>query len=110
MPLKDSEAVKYDNGKPDLTLVPIECLEMMAEGFAYGAQKYSRGNYRNSGMEWTRLAAACLRHVYQWLFVSTIDAESGCNHISLALCSLAMLSFQIKNHPEMDNRNLREPK
>lgn len=105
-----TEAVKYDTGKPDFTLVPIEAMEMMAEGFAYGARKYRRSNYRQSGLEWTRLAAACLRHVYQWLFVSTIDAESGCNHISLALCSLAMLAFQIKNHPETDNRNLKEPK
>ena len=105
-------AVKYDQGKPDFTLIPIEAMEMMAEGFAYGARKYTRSNYRLSSLHWTRLSAACLRHIYQWLFVSTLDEESGCNHISLALCSLAMLAFQIKRHPEADDRGLKnkEPK
>ena len=102
------EALKYDKGKPDLTLVPIEAMYMMAEGFEYGARKYARGNYRLSAMGWTRLCAASLRHTFQWLFVEDVDQESGCNHISLALCSLAMLAFQIKNHPEADNRNLEQ--
>jgi hypothetical protein len=79
----------------------------MAVGFQYGGEKYGRGNYRNGPMRWTRLAAAALRHIYQWLFIEDIDKESGVNHIGLALCSLCMLAFQIKRHPAVDDRNLK---
>lgn len=96
-------AIKNDAGKLDLTLVPVEAMEAIARAMTYGANKYGRGNYRQSGMHWTRLTAACLRHIFAWLFVADID-ESGNNHIDHAIASLAMLAYQMKHHPECDNR------
>jgi len=103
-----SRARKDDQTKLDLSLVPIEAQEAVARAMMYGAQKYGRGNYRKSAMEWTRLASAALRHITAWLFVSTLDPESGNSHLDHALASLAMLAFQVKHHPEADNRDLQE--
>lgn len=100
-----SEAQKFDGEKLDLTLVPGEAMDAIARAMAYGAKKYGRGNYRRSGMQWLRLAAACMRHLRAWIFGESLDPESGLSHIDHALASLAMLAFQMKHHPEMDNRD-----
>jgi hypothetical protein len=97
-------ALKHDSAKVDLSLVPLEAMEGIARAMTYGAKKYSRGNYRLSGMEWTRLAAACARHLFAWLAGEDLDPESGLSHIDHAQASLAMLAFQMKSHPEKDNR------
>lgn len=97
-------ARKNDAEKCDLSLVPVEAMEGIARAMMYGAKKYSRGNYRLSGMDWTRLAAACARHLFAWLFGEDLDQESGLSHIDHAQASLAMLAFQMRKHPENDNR------
>lgn len=100
-PLK---ARKDDGAKIDLTLVPIEAMEGIARAMTYGMKKYGRGNYRLSKMEWLRLAAACMRHTFAWVFGEDNDPESGYSHIDHAQASLAMLAFQMRHHPEGDNR------
>lgn len=98
------KALKYDDAKLDFTLVPIEAMESMTRALTYGAKKYARGNYRLSGMEWLRLVAACLRHLFAWIYGEDLDPESGLSHIDHALACLGMLAFQMKHHPESDNR------
>lgn len=97
-------AVKNDGEKIDLTLVPIEAQEAIARAMMYGAKKYGRGNYRLSGMAWSRLIAACLRHLGTFLYDGSPDPESGLSHLDHALASLAMLAFQAARHPEADDR------
>lgn len=93
-------AIKNDAGKPPLSMIPREALEEMARAFAYGAAKYSRGNFRKSGMKWSRLTDAALRHIAAFANGEWTDPESGNSHLSHALASLAMLAFQAKHHPE----------
>lgn len=97
-------ALKHDQEKLDLTLMPPEALEGIVRAMTYGLKKYGRNNYRLSGMAWLRLAAACLRHVFAWIGGEDNDPDSGLSHIDHAQASLAMLAFQMKAHPESDNR------
>ena len=76
---------------------------MIARAMMYGARKYSRGNYRLSGMKHSRLIAACLRHLMAYLAGEREDPESGESHIAHALASLSMLAFQMQHHPEEDD-------
>lgn len=101
------KALKYDEGKLDLTLVPIEAMEGIARAMTFGMKKYGRGNYRLSSMEWLRLAAAASRHIWKWMYVTEYDEESGLSHLDHAQACLAMLAFQRINHPEADNRYLK---
>jgi hypothetical protein len=96
-------AVKHDSGKAPLSMIPREALEEMARAFGYGAQKYTRGNFRQSGMAWSRLTDAALRHITAFANGEWTDPESGNSHLSHALASLAMLAFQVKNHPEAND-------
>ena len=99
---QETGATKHDNGKPQLSLIPVEALNEMARGFMYGAKKYGTRNYE-LGMQHSRLLDASLRHLFAVSTGEFIDAESGNTHLSHALCSIAMLCFNRANHPEMDD-------
>lgn len=96
-------AVKNDAGKAPLSMLPIEGLREAAKAFAYGAKKYSRGNFRSSSMAWSRLTDAALRHITSFANGEWIDPESGNSHLSHALASLMMLAFQVEHHPEAND-------
>lgn len=81
---------KHDTGKPDLAIVPKAAVESIARALTYGAGKYGRYNYC-AGFENTRLLAACLRHIYQYLDGQDRDPESTHSHLDHAIASLAML-------------------
>jgi hypothetical protein len=99
---KPGSASKNDTGKPQLSLIPREALELLARGFEYGAAKYERGNFKK-GHKHSRLLDAALRHVYAMAAGEMIDEESGNLHLSHALCSLAMLAYHVKHHPELND-------
>lgn len=102
-PLVTTAAVKHDQGKPDLSIIPRAALNMMAQAFMYGASKYGRDNFRG-GMEWSRLTSAAMRHITAWNEGEESDLESGCSHLSHALACLAMLAYYIENNKGVDNR------
>jgi hypothetical protein len=97
------KGLKYDNGKPRLSLIPKEALWGMAQALTYGAQKYAADNYK-LGIEYRRLADATLRHLTAWLDGEELDPESGLSHLDHAMASMAMLKYMATNVPEMDDR------
>ena len=98
-----SKGVKYDSGKPRLSLIPKEALWGMAEAMTYGAKKYAADNYKH-GLEYRRVADAALRHLTAWLDGEELDPESGLSHLDHALASLAMLKYLATNVPSCDDR------
>ena len=105
-----TEAVKFDAGKVDWTLVPFEALEGMAQVLEFGAKKYDRWNWTTGGgFLWTRVLASCLRHLFAFMRGEDNDPESGLSHISHAQCNLLFLAYYIrnKNKDSKDDRNVR---
>ncbi len=100
---KKSPGTKNDAGKPRISLIPKDAIWGIARGLSYGEKKYGTHNFRN-GIEYSRLADACLRHLTAWLECENIDSESGNSHLDHALASLAMLKFMEVHRPEMDDR------
>ena len=98
-----NSALKYDNGKPDMTMVSYELMEELAYVRMYGAQKYDRDNWK-SGFKVTRSCAAALRHIFQFLSGETNDPESGRLHLAHAVCALEHAIYDMKHHPENDDR------
>lgn len=100
--------LKYDNGKPDLSIVPLALETACARAFEFGANKYGRNNYRH-GLKYTRLIAAALRHIKAWNEVEDLDLESGLSHLDHAIACLAMLAVSensIENSEKYDDRDL----
>jgi len=52
-------------GKPDLSLLPLDILAEVAKTYKYGTIKYKRNSHR-VGFETDRMIAACLRHISEW--------------------------------------------
>jgi Domain of unknown function (DUF5664) len=96
-------ATKHDDGKPDLSLLTFEMLRPMTQAFMHGEKKYDRGNFKK-GFVNTRLAAAALRHIYQWLDGQDNDEESGISHLGHAQAALAMLLDNQANGTSIEGR------
>ena len=104
------EAVKFDAGKIDWTLVPFEALEGMVQVLQFGANKYAAWNWtEGGGFKWTRLIGSCLRHLFAWARGQDLDPESGLSHIYHAQCNLLFLAYYIGNKDKFnkDDRNVR---
>ncbi len=84
------QGTKFDEGKPDLSLIPMAALKEEAIGFMLGTRKYGRYQYA-SGLEASRLVGAALRHIHAWMEGEEVDPESGASHLGHARCCLAML-------------------
>lgn len=96
-------AVKHDEGKPRLSLIPGDALVGLARVLEHGASKYGEWNWEQ-GMEWTRMADAALRHLYSWLGKVGPDEESGLSHLDHAMACLTFLSAYEKRGTGKDDR------
>jgi hypothetical protein len=83
--------VKFDEGKPRVSLLPAGPLLEVAACMTMGAKKYSDHNYRK-GMDHSRLLDAALRHILQWNqgCLHRKDEESGYS-LGARVASLLML-------------------
>lgn len=86
-----SDAIKHDDGKPPMHLVPRDAIESIARGLGYGAKKYSAHQWRQ-GMAWSRSYAALMRHAMAWWDGEDIDPESGLSHLDHILCNASFLA------------------
>lgn len=99
-----SGANKHDTGKPPLELVPREMIEGAARAFAFGANKYGRGNWMKGGLTQGRLLGAVLRHLYAYAQRDDLDPESGLCHLDHAAASLGMLMGTVARDLGADDR------
>jgi hypothetical protein len=100
-------AKHFDDGKPDLSLIPSVAEEAMARAMMYGTNKYGRYNYCN-GHEAGKLIASAKRHLSAWYNGEENDKESGVSHLGHAMCNIAMLLRQIELGTMRDDRYLPE--
>jgi len=94
---------KHDNGKPDLSLLPLPGLSHTARAFEFGMHKYGRSNYRK-GFESHRLIGAALRHIYAWNEGEDLDPESKAHHLGHAVATLLMLMTNEHDKTMTDTR------
>lgn len=94
---------RYNDNKPDLSLIPLCTLEGEARVWMFGEKKYNRFNWMK-GMIWSIPLACALRHIAAHQAGENLDPESGESHISHALCNLRMLALYEKTYPEGDDR------
>ena len=96
---KTDRSLRYNNGKPDYSLIPMAALAEVARVLEYGASKYERGNWLKP-TSW-EVSFACLqRHMSAWQAGEDNDEESGRSHIAHAACNLIQMLHMLENHPE----------
>lgn len=96
--------VKFDDNKTRYDLLPPEALEGAAQVFAVGAKKYGPRNWEK-GMNWGRVFAACMRHLWAWWRGESVDPETGISHLHHAACNIMMLqAYEARKMDRFDDR------
>lgn len=91
--IEESEGgLKYDNGKPDLSLVDRSLVEAAARALMFGANKYGRDNYKK-GIALERIYASLLRHIFARMSGEFKDPESGLDHLDHIAGNVQFLTY-----------------
>lgn len=94
---------KHDAGKAPMHLISYTAMTEIAGALAYGAQKYGEYNYR-SGIKYSRIYSAILRHLFAWFAGQDNDPESGLSHLAHAGAGIVMLIDTHHLNPNFDDR------
>lgn len=81
---------KFDEGKPELGLVPKSLIWATGTILTFGAKKYGAHNWRK-GLAWSRVYNAILRHLTAFWDGENNDLETGKSHLWHAATELAFL-------------------
>jgi len=97
-------ADRYNEGKPDWSLVDFESLEPMVRVLEYGATKYDRNQWKK-GLFVLGVCASLLRHTFAFMKGENEDKESQLSHLGHIMCNAMFLVYYMKHKPELDDRN-----
>ena len=96
-------ALRYDGEKPNIALIPVECITAIAEVFTFGAEKYEHDNWRK-GMAWSRSYNSAMRHLLAFWQGENNDVESGLSHLAHAMVNLIFLYWYTLFFKQGDDR------
>lgn len=97
------KALRYNEGKNMLDLIPPVLIEEIGKILTFGAKKYDKYNYRK-GMEWSKCVASLKRHLLSFENGIDYDSESGQLHISHVIVNAMFLLEYYKIYPQGDDR------
>ena len=99
--------VKYDNGKPQWSLLPFRALTQVVEVLTYGAKKYAPDNWKKVPDARRRYIDAGFRHFTAYAAGETHDPETGKHHLAHAICCLLYLvAFDLGEHNDKSNSDI----
>lgn len=84
--------------------IPFPVMWEIGVAMLEGARKYGRHNYRVAGVRASVYVDAAMGHITQWFEGEDIDPDSGLNHITKALATLAVMRDAMLNDKFMDDR------
>jgi hypothetical protein len=102
-----NQGVKYDNGKPQWSLLPFKALGQVVEVLTYGAKKYAPDNWKKVPDARRRYIDAGFRHLTAYASGETNDPETGKHHLAHAICCmLYLVAFDLGEHNDKSNSDL----
>ena len=97
--IQSAGGVKYDNGKPQWSLLPFKALTQVVEVLTYGAKKYAPDNWKKVPNAKQRYTDAGFRHFAAYASGETHDPETGKHHLAHAICCLLyIVAFDLGEH------------
>lgn len=90
------QGVKYDSGKPEMSLLPPLATLEVGKVLTYGAAKYSADNWRQLDNLESRYMSAAMRHILAFNSGELVDEETDLSHLAHAMCCLLFVLEDIK--------------
>ncbi|AGS81010.1 hypothetical protein [Caulobacter phage Cr30] len=92
----DNGALRYNEGKPRMDLIPPEAMLALGRHFEIGAKKYADRNWER-GMDWGKCCASLERHLQAWKSGEDYDVETGSHHmIAVAWNAFVLFTYAIR--------------
>ena len=85
------EGVKFDNDKPQWSLMQWKALSQVVDVLTYGAKKYAPDNWKKVPNARQRYLDAGFRHFTAYAAGEKNDSETGLSHLAHAMCCLLFL-------------------
>jgi uncharacterized protein YuzB (UPF0349 family) len=99
---RDKQALRYNQGKVQWSLVDYKSIEPMVRVLEYGCLKYSKNNWKK-GMPASQIIESMLRHTFKLLEGELVDPESGIEHVGHIQCNAMFLAYVLKEKPEYND-------
>jgi hypothetical protein len=103
-------ATKFDEGKRDWSLLPLDSVEEIVKVLEFGANKYAAHNWSsNGGFKYTRVINAMIRHLFAFARGVDKDPETGLSHLAHLGCNVLFLLHFVANKDKFrdnDDRNI----
>ena len=96
------QALRYNKGKSQWSLVDFKSLEPMVEVLEFGARKYAKDNWKK-GMPVSQVIESMLRHTFSLLSGETHDKESLIHHIGHIQCNAMFIAYILREKPEFND-------
>lgn len=87
---KQEQALRYNAGKAEYSMLDLKCLEQCVRVLEFGAKKYARNNWKK-GMPTSKIIDSMLRHLACLLEGEVLDSESGLSHLGHIQCNAMFL-------------------
>ena len=90
---RENDALRFNDGKVDLSLLPIEACREECKVWMKGEEKYGRFNWQKMWGDDTInvVMASLMRHAFAILDGEINDEESGLDHAAHIRCNAAMI-------------------
>lgn len=101
---KAPQGLRFNAGKPMLSLIEPSFRTEMGKVLTAGAKKYARDNWKKGIPVQTGILDSLERHYAAFLAGEETDAESGCHHMAHVAVNAMFAYWMMKNRPDMDDR------
>jgi hypothetical protein len=99
---RDKQALRYNQGKVQWSLVDYKSIEPMVRVLEYGCKKYAKENWKK-GMPASQIIESMLRHTFKLLEGELVDPESGIEHVGHIQCNAMFLAYVLREKPEYND-------